>query len=244
VLSTVARNTHTWRSAIALFEMGPEYLDRGEGLPEERQMLVGAATGERVEKSWDTPDGAFDFYDAKGIVEGLLEQFGATGEFAPASDTTFIRGRCASITVNGKRIGVVGEVAPDIMESLDSQRPEVPMFEIDIVAFAGAIGGGATPVSFETFTRYPESYRDLALLVDESTPADAVVKIIERNRLVGRASIVDLFRGEGVGDGKKSLAVRISYQSAAKTLTGDEVSRAENGILKALEKQLGATRRE
>ena len=243
VLDTVARNTHTWRSAIALFEIGPEYLDRGEGLPEERQMLVGAATGERADKSWDSPEGAFDFYDAKGIVEGLLERFGATGEFEPVTDATFIPGRCASITVNGKRIGVVGEVAPDIMDTLDSLRPRVPMFEIDINAFAGAVGGGGTPVSFGTFTRYPESYRDLALVVDEATPAAAVVQIIERNRLVMRAGIVDVFRGEGVGNGKKSLAVRISYQSATKTLTGEEVTKAENGILMTLEKQLDATRR-
>ena len=96
---------------------------------------------------------------------------------------------------------------------------------------------------YSPIVRYQDSARDLALLIDRSVPAADVIKIASNNRLVTTASVFDVFEGKGLPDGKKSLAVRIVYQSPGKTLTADEISKAESGILRSLEHQLGATLR-
>ena len=241
ILQAVARNSHTWRESIALYEMGAEYLYHGEGLPHERQSVVGALAGDRpASGGWDTAVETADFFDAKGIVEGMLADLGIQADFSPHDDATFTPGRCAEIKVSGARVGVIGEVAVDILEDIDCDRSPVPMFEIDIEALEKASGDLFAPVAYQSFDRYPESVRDLAIVIDESVEAGEVMEIISKNRLATTASIVDVYRGDGVPEGRKSLAVRVHYQSDKKTLTADEIGKAEQSILKVLGRELNA----
>ena len=241
ILQAIARNSHTWRGSIALFELGAEYRYHGEGLPHERQTVVGGLAGDRSASSgWENATQAVDFFDAKGVVEGMLAALAVKAEFSPYEDATFAPGRCAAITVNGARIGVLGEVAADVLEAVDCDRSPVPMFEIDIEALEKAAGDLFAPVPYLPYGRYPESVRDLAIVIDEAVEAADVIEIISKNRLATRAYIVSVYSGEGVVAGRKSLAVRVHYQSEKKTLTAEEISKAEQSILKTLGRQLNA----
>ena len=94
--------------------------------------------------------------------------------------------------------------------------------------------------NYTPFGRFPDSERDLALLIDDSVPAADVLALVERNRLAISASIFDVYEGESIPPGKKSLAVRVVYQANNRTLTTDELTKAETSILRALHHNLGA----
>ncbi len=246
LLRTLHRNARVWRGPLALFEMGRVYLDRGEGvgLPEEREMVAGVVAGPLDRLQWQEGRGASGFYDAKGPVEALLEALGVRAAFQPAEDATFAAGRCARVVVPSAglaRVGVVGEVAPDVLAALDIDVAPVAMFELDL----GALGRlpelrPEAAAGYEPFGRFPESARDLALLVDRGVLAADVTALVERNRLTAGATVFDVYEGGGIPSGKKSLALRVVYRAPDRTLTADEVSKAESSILRALERQLGA----
>lgn len=244
VLGTLVRNERTWRGPIALFEIGRAYLHWGEGLPEERETAVGVLAGPREEPRWNTQGGRSDFYDAKGVVEVMLDELKLRAGFEPAEDGTFMAGRCARVSVNGERVGVVGEVAEAVLSAVESTLRPVAMFEIDLDRLGAAAGEHAPGARiYEPFPRFPESLRDLAVLVEREVPAGEVVTIIERNKLVSRVTVFDVFEGKGIPSGRKSLALRVSYQSSSRTLTSEDVSKAEASILRALEREVGASLR-
>jgi len=242
VLETVARNSRTWRGPIAMFEAGRVFLDFGEGLPEERQMVAGAFAGPRSELHWDDSGDSADFYDAKGTVEVVLEHLGVDAVFEPVEDATFTPGRTAVVKIpkaNHLEIGIVGEVLPDVFNAFEPEVPLAAMFEINLAALLEALkvtGRG----KFDDFVRLPASHRDLSLILDSSASAAKIVEISKRNRLVTSATVFDVFEGKGVPEGKKAVAIRLIYQSPNKTLTADQVAKVEAQILKQLGNELGA----
>ncbi len=247
ILAVLARNARTWRGPLRMFESGRVYLDGGEGvgLPHEPEKIVGVAAGPRSEIAWMSGDPeASDFYDAKGIVESLLDEFGVTAGFAPADETTFEPGRCARVVIPSAGravIGVIGEVAPGVLSAFDIETTPVAMFELDVEAISRlpelqTLG----QQDYRPFGRFPDSARDLALIIDEGVPAADVLALAERNRLVVSATVFDVYQGDAIPAGKKSLAVRVVYQAADRTLTAEELIKAENSILRALEHNFGA----
>jgi phenylalanyl-tRNA synthetase beta chain len=243
VLDTVARNSRTWRGPIALFEAGRVFLDYGEGLPEERQMATGAFAGPRNELHWDASGDASDFYDAKGAVEAVLEDLGITATFEPGDDATFAAGRTAVIKVpvaNHAVIGIVGEVAGEVLAKFNAEVESVAMFELDLAAILKVIEDIGARDNFSEFVRLPAAHRDLSLIVDTGVTAGQIAEISNRNRIVTSATVFDLFEGKGVPDGKKAVAVRLVYQSPKKTLTADQIVKIEQQILNQLSKELGA----
>jgi phenylalanyl-tRNA synthetase beta chain len=246
ILKTVARNSRTWRGPIAVFEAGRVFLDYGEGLPEERQMVTGAFAGPRNELHWDEPGDSADFYDAKGAVEAVLDDLGIAAVFEPVEDASFTPGRTAAIkvpTAGNEVIGIVGEVAPDVFSQFDAEVESVAMFELDLAAILKIIQiqnqTGATG-KFEEFVRLPASHRDLSLIVDTGVTTGQIVEIARRNRTVTTATVFDVFEGKGVPDGKKAVAVRLVYQLPNRTLTADQVGKIEQQTLKQLLNELGA----
>jgi phenylalanyl-tRNA synthetase beta chain len=243
VLSTVARNSRTWRGPIALFEAGAVFLDFGEGRPEERPMVVGAFAGPRNDLHWDASGEASDFYDAKGALEAVLDDLGISAVFEPVEDASFTPGRTALVKVpsaNDLVIGVVGEVDPNVFSQFDAEVESVAMFEIDLGAILKVTQGSDDSGKFEEFVRLPASHRDLSLVVDSGVTAGQLVEIASRNRIVTSATVFDVFEGEGVPDGKKAVAVRLVYQSRNKTLTADQVGKIEQQTLKQLLNEVGA----
>jgi phenylalanyl-tRNA synthetase beta chain len=243
ILETVARNSRTWRGPIAMFEAGRVFLDYGEGLPEERQMVAGAFAGPRNELHWDESTDASDFYDAKGAVESLLADLGIEPTFEIGEDATFAAGRTAVIKVksaNHAAIGIVGEVSGEVFSKFDAEVENVAMFELDLAAILKILTDSDGPDKFQEFVRLPASHRDLSLIVDTGVTAGQIVDIAKRNRIVTAATVFDLFEGKGVPDGKKAVAVRLVYQSPKKTLTADQIGKIEQQILNQMSKELGA----
>ena len=238
ILSTLAYNQRNSRDGIRLFEVGRVYIPRPADLPLEREMLVGVVTGPRSPEDWLGDGGQMDFLDAKGILETFLGRLRIDAEFQPADDSLFMSGRCASIAVGQTTLGVVGEVHATILERFEIDVTPVAMFEVDLAVLIKALPTDTH--RYAPIARYPGAYRDLAVVLDRDVPAASVRRIIERHRLVAQATLFDVYEGEGVPDGKRSLAYRVLLQHNERTLSGDEVDRAQADILAGLERELGA----
>ena len=247
VLQAAANNLNTWRGPISIFESGLVFHGHGEGLPDERPMVVGALTGPRSDPHWDGADAPLDYYDARGAVEEVLERLGITAEFVPGRDPTLTEGRTALVKACGpveKQIGVVGEVDSGVLAKFGIDTGPVALFELDAAAIESVVASAAGGTSYEPWTRFPESVRDVAVVVDEAVDASAVLAIAARHKLVTSSAVIDIYRGRGLPAGKKSLAFRVTMQSPSKTLTSGQVDRVENAILRSLQNELGAEQRQ
>jgi phenylalanyl-tRNA synthetase beta chain len=241
VLTALTNNRHA-EGPIRLYELGKVYLPRPDDLPDEVEMLCGVLGGPRSEVSWQAKANeavSFDFYDTKGIVEGLLARLGFTAHYEPSTDETLHPAKQAAILVDGGQIGVVGELHPAVMEAFDVPGP-VYLFEIslpELLPFTHEYR------MFQPIPRFPSMLRDIALVVDAGTAYQKVVDIIEDFPLVAKVSLFDVYSGDQLPPGKKSLACRITYQSPDHTLTDEEVNKVQQRILDELSRELGATLR-
>ena len=240
ILTTLAANRQQARDGVRLFEMGRVYLPREADLPLERETLVGVLAGPRSPESWLGGE-RMDFFDAKGVVEMLMGRLRLPCEFRPIEDSTFLPGRCAAVLAGADVVGVIGEVHPRTLELFEIASEAVALFELDVDALARAVS--TEPVRYRSIARYPGALRDLAVVLDAGVPAIQVQAIIERDALVSRATLFDVYEGAGVAAGKRSLAYRVLFQAPDRTLVGDEVSQAMATIVTALEREVGATLR-
>ncbi len=246
VLRTLEANRRMSRGeGLRLFEIGRVFIPREEArerdLPDERQMVVGAMSGPRFPVSWIASQADMDFYDAKGALEAMLAKIGVEASFEPAEDTVMHPGKTARLTVGGKAVGVVGEVHPSTLQKFDLEDAAVAMFEIDLEALFEAVS--VRPTAYAPVSRFPQAERDIAIIVDESVPSARVQQIIDRHKLTASSHPFDLYTGEGVPAGKKSVAYRIVFQSEKATLTSDAIDRAQGDILRQLRRELGAEMR-
>ena len=238
ILSTLAANQHHSREGIRLFEVGRVYTPQPDGLPLEREMLVGVVTGPRSPEGWLGDSEQMDFLDAKGILETFLGRLRVDGSFLPAEDSLFMSGRCARIESGQAKVGIVGEVHATVLERFEIDASPVALFEVDLAALIEALPQETT--QYAALPRYPGAYRDLAVVLDRDVTAASVQRIIERHPLVAQATLFDVYEGAGVPDGKRSLAYRVLLQHTDRTLSGDEVDKAQADILAGLEREVGA----
>ncbi len=172
-------------------------------------------------------------------MEGILNRLGVAARFEPGDDASLHPARQAAITVDEQRVGIIGELHPKVAEAYDIEET-VYLFEVnlsDLLPFA--VGHNM----FQPILRFPATVRDIALIVDADTGHQQVLDIIQGFPLVAQAAIFDVYSGEQVPAGKKSLAYRITYQSTDHTLTDKEVDRVQRQILGKLSHALGATLR-
>ena len=135
-------------------------------------------------------------------------------------------------------MGVVGDVHTQILERFEIDATPVALFELDLTALLRALSLETS--QYRSIPRYPGAYRDLAVVLDRDVPAASVQRIIERHSLVAQATLFDVYEGSGMPDGKRSLAYRILLQHTDRTLSGDEVDKAQADILGGLEREVGA----
>lgn len=236
LLKILAANEKHEEGGIRLFEAGKVYLPRQGDLPEECQMLAGLLSGPRLDRSWHGEGQALGFFDAKGVLETLFERLGIAASFEPTEDLIFSPSRAARVMVGSEDLGVLGELHPRVAEGFGISRP-VYLFEIDLQKLL--------PITLELrryqpIPRFPATLRDIALVVDGAIPAKRVQEIIESSPLVAKVTLFDVYTGEQVPRGKKSLAYRILYQSPSRTLTDEEVNGEQERILERLGRELGA----
>ena len=184
-----------------------------------------------------------DFFDAKGLVESLLETIGVRARYEAAEDRILAHGRTAHILPEeGDRpFGVIGEVHPDTLAELDIRATRVALYEIDLHAALQHRQQSAR--TWQSVSRFPGVMRELSLLIDDGAPAGAVGDIIRDFPSVARSALVDVYQGPQVPDGKKSLAFSLVWQSPLRTLTDTEVDVAEAQLLDKLQRETGATLR-
>ena len=230
---------------VAIFEIGRVFWPReGELLPDEPRHLGIAMTGPRVPRSWLDPEAPpFDFFDLKGVVEALLRGLNVRGvNFAPGEHPTLHPGRTARLLMGEVEIGVLGEVRPQVRDAFELGERRVCLAEFNLEKLLAAAG---EPVRMTPVSPYPAVYEDLAVVVDEQVPAARVTEVIYRagGKLLRRALLFDVYRGEQIGAGKKSLAYALTYQADDRTLDAKTVAQLRARIVKRLAREVGATLR-
>jgi phenylalanyl-tRNA synthetase beta chain len=241
VLEIVERNARI-RERIALFEIGPVFLPgEDDNLPQEAQRLVIVLSGPRDPAAWQAYDRTpVDFFDLKGIVQAILSSFHIpAGRYEPLEHPSFHPGKCARVALAGEPLGVIGELHP-----LVRQRYELPGYpllaaDLDLEAILRL---APAHYATEPVPAFPPVLEDLALIVAEDLPAERAAEMIRQTggRLVADVRLFDLYTGEQIGAGKKSLAYSLTYQAPDRTLTDDEVARLRQRIVRRLEQELGA----
>ena len=241
LLRTLAANQGHGEGPYRLFELGRVFLPRPGQLPKERPMVCSLLAGHRWEPSWLAESESLGFYDAKGVVDGLLQRLGIDAEYTPAQDPFLHPGRGATIAAAGVTLGVVGELDPVIAEKFDVRVEPVAFFELQLDSLLEALPTGSR--IFVPLARFPSATRDLALVVSEDVPAGRVLDVITRHRLVEHADLFDIYSGDNVPAGTKSLAFHLAFQAKDRTLTNEEVDRSLNGLMRTLEREVQASLR-
>lgn len=241
LLEVVERNVRL-RERMALFEISPVFLASEEDeLPDEQAHLAIVLTGPRHQAGWQggatTP---VDFYDLSGIVSEMLAGMKIQGvRYEPAQHPTFHPGKCARVLADGHHFGVIGELHPLLRENYDL--PDTPLlagdFNLEAILAAVPARYDVQPVP-----TYPPVLEDLAVVVDEALPAEVVEAVIRDagGAMVTNLQLFDVYRGEQVGPGKKSLAYSLTFQDPERTLTDAEVAKIRQGIIRHLEQELAA----
>ena len=240
-LETVARNLR-FVERVAVFELARVYLPvEGQALPQEPRRLSIALAGPREERSWLTnEDAEMDFYDLKGVVETLCARLGiAEAAFIPTEHETFHPGRVAELRLGETGLGVLGEVHPLVRAHFDLPAGRVCLAELDLDKLLAA-ANVARP--FRPISPMPALKLDLALVVDEDVPADALMAALREagGALLVDAVLFDVYRGEQIGAGKKSLAYRLTFQAPDRTLTSEEANEQRDRIVRRLQQAFGA----
>jgi len=240
LLSTLAHNQKFEQAGVRLFEIGKAFLPRGKDLPEEKEMLCAVLSGPSAELSWQADKELLDFFDAKGVVENLLNQLGLKASFDIGDDEILFLGREADIIVEDDKVGIVGDVHPRVAQAFELSNV-VCLIEIDLEKLLTKVTGTK---EYQPIPRFPSVTRDIALVIDEQMSYRTVENIIQSFPLVTGITLFDLYRGKQIPEGKKSFAIRIVYQSPKHTLTDEEVDQTQEQMLSRLNQELGATLRD
>ncbi|MFC1914036.1 phenylalanine--tRNA ligase subunit beta [Chloroflexota bacterium] len=239
LLTALATNRRHEDGSILLFEMGKVYLSREKDLPQEPDVLCAVLSGDGAAQSWLGHTEPPDFFAAKGMVEGLFFQMGINVSFEPGNDKSLAPAGQAMVVIEGKKLGVVGELHPRVAGNFEIAEP-VYLFEINV---SELLPHTITHKIFQQIPRFPGIVRDLALVVDAAATHRQIHDIIKDFALIKEAAIFDVYSGKQVPGGKKSLAYRVVYQSPDRTLTDDEVDKIQKKILNKLAQVVGATLR-
>jgi phenylalanyl-tRNA synthetase beta chain len=236
ILLGVAKKNLEVTDAVTLFEIGPVYLPvEGHPLPAEPRRLALVLCGRRSAAAWDDPLGTkpaqFDFFDLKGVAEGLATDLHLPGvSFRPAKSAPHLHpGRSAELLLNGTAVGSFGELHPTVAANAGLGERAVQVAEFDLDALLGAV---PERYPYRPFPTVPPAKRDIAVIVPADTPADAVLAEIRAagGDLLTGAELFDVYTGDRIPAGTRSLAFALVYQAADKTLTDKEIDKAHQKI--------------
>lgn len=239
VLATLARNQRYQQRGFRLFELGKVFLPQRGDLPQEKVTLCAVLSGSQGELFWRGVPEPLDFFITKGVVETILSRLGVAANFILGDDEGLCPGKNAYICVGNEKLGVVGEIHPKVVSAFDLSETAF-IIELDVDKLMPLV---SSIYEYQPIPRYPSVTRDMALVLDEKITYQQVYNITRDFPLVIQVSLFDLYRGEQVPEGKKSLACRVVYQSNANTLSDKEVDEVQRHILDRLSKELGAVLR-
>lgn len=234
VLQVAAANVrHT--PDVRLFEIGAVYLPQpGQKLPQEPRRLALVLTGRRLPEFWGEPDSGraplLDFFDLKGLLEGLVGDLHISESgYRPVAAPFLHPGKAAELAVRGRSVGSFGVLHPKVAEAYELGDRPVLVGELDLEAILAAV---PSRYAYTPVLRFPSALRDIAVIVDEQVTAERVLAEIRAAGapLLRDIRLFDLYRGESIPTGKKSLAYALSYQAEDRTLTDKEVDKAHKKI--------------
>lgn len=240
MLRVLHHNTARTQTDLAYYEIGKAFISKEAEVrkqPIENLHVAGALTGLWHNHPWQQEKKAVDFYVVKGIMEGLFAHLELDVRFVQAKMDEMHPGRCAVIQLNGEGIGYLGQVHPLVAKSFDIK--ETYVFEVDLESvFAAYL---AEP-SFKDIPRFPSVTRDIAFIMDETVHAGEVQDTIQEigAPLVKEVSIFDVYQGEHIEEGRKSVAYRLRYQDPSRTLKDDEVDASYQEIIEKINAQFGS----
>src|ERR1700690_1274162 len=240
VLDVTEKNIRLSES-LAFFEIGSIFEPNKNDLPDEPRKLAMAMTGLREATAWDAKDAtAFDFYDMKGRIELLLSGLRYTNvSYSSTDSVNYLHpGKAAQIKINDQVIGVFGELHPLVKEKYGLSDSPMLVAEFDLETLRSINPTyGIMPVP-----EFPPVLEDIAVIVDESVAASRLEALIRQTggKSVTNLRLFDVYRGDQIGAGKKSLAYSLTYQAVDKTMTDAEAAAIRNKIVKRLEQEIGA----
>jgi len=245
LLGAARRNVARDAERVAFFESGRVYLAAGEPPPgwplAEPHRLGCLAGGPLAPPSWRGGGETADFFALKGVLEGLAQRLGGELGFEPDPEPFLHPGRAARVLAGDEEAGWIGEVHPLVCREWDLEGAVA--FELDLAALVAATGAGEE--TFEDLTSFPAVRQDLAVVVPDDVPAARVREAVlgGGGELLRAAEVFDLYEGEQLGEGKKSLALRLEFAASDRTLTDEEVAARREAIVAALA-EIGGSPRE
>ena len=236
VIEAAKRNIAQQNKDLWLFETANVYEPKALPLtevPHERPMACGIMMGKVTEAAWNQAQRDTDFYDVKGVVDGLLAKLGLTQyDIQPSSESYYHPGVSAQYTVNGVTIANYGELHPQVVKNFDLSG-KVYMFEIDLEAVLSII---VPPFRYQSFSKFPGTSRDLAIVAPVSVTSGDIVALIKEHggEYLESVSIFDVYEGEHIEAGYRSLAYNLQFRSMEGTLNDEDIDGAIQAIIDAL----------
>ena len=237
-------NVRRQQRSLRLFELGRVYLpEAGAPLPREELRLGGLILGRRHERTWAHPDAEADFHDLKGAVEAILAalRIGGAAYVRDRLPAWLHPGRAATLLVDGSPAGALGQLHPRMAAAHDL--PEATfVFELDAAVLARAAAADAI---YRPLSEFPAVERDMALVVDDTVDAGALLDAVRAQGIaeVEGAVIFDVYAGPQVGEGRKNIAIGLTYRAADRTLKDAEVDALHARIVNALNVRFAAALR-
>lgn len=244
LLNTVVHNQKRQQPRVRLFEQGLRFIpdQAAENGMRQEPMLAGVISGTRGEEHWNLETATVDFFDLKGDVEAILELTanGKAYSFAAAKHPALHPGQSAAIVLDGKTIGVIGTVHPELERKFGLNGRTI-VFEIEWSAINTKVIPEAVALS-----KFPSNRRDIAVVVDDAVASGDIVKacLEQGGEFLKDAKLFDVYVGKGVEDGKKSLAIALTLQSAERTLEDADIAGAVEAIVAHVSAKFGATLRD
>ncbi len=236
LLQTLESNQRRGHSDARFFEIGLCFA--GVEASKQSNKLAGIITGNRFDAQWSGEPTPVDFFDVKADLESILALTGAKFIFVAGEHSALQKGQTAQIILDGKQVGWMGALSPVVAKELSL--PKCYLFEIDLdTVLTGKIA------QYTAFSQYQQAQRDIALILDESIPVSELMDSIEalqQSNFVG-VSLFDLYAGENIELGKKSVAFSLSYQSLEGTLSDDEVNGKVDEVLALMNDKFSAVQR-
>ncbi|TFD92467.1 phenylalanine--tRNA ligase subunit beta [Jeotgalibacillus sp. R-1-5s-1] len=240
LLESVSYNRARQKDSSAFYEIGSVFLKTADQeLPKEEEHLAGALTGLWQLHPWQGEKKPVDFYVVKGILDAIWDRLGIKEEirYETAKMDQLHPGRTAAIYFKEEQIGIVGQVHPVKEKELDLK--ETYVFEVKLES---VYAHDAEPLKYSAIPRYPSITRDIALVTDRTVNAGTLETIIKEagGKLLKSVQLFDLYEGDRMEEGKKSLAFSLLYMDPERTLTDEEVGNVHNRVLEAVKEKAGA----
>lgn len=243
LVSAMQYNLNRQQSRVRLFECGLRFVSSDASVENlvQTPMISGAISGGLTEESWHGKVVPVDFYDIKADVEALLAKGGEAAQFSfsAAQHPALHPGQTAHVLKNGEVVGVVGAMHPQLQQKLGLNQP-VYLFEI----VQSAVLAAALP-SFQALSKFPEVRRDLALLVDQDVPVQALNDAAKKvaGEYLRELRVFDVYVGKGIDTHRKSIALGLTFQHPSRTLNEEEINASVAAVVAQLETEFGATQR-